>query len=92
MKIIKIACSLICVSLFLCGFADSNKSRSISTVSDIVWNSYLCNQCGSYVYDPTIGCPDRGIAPGTPWACVSPSFVCPLCGAPKFAFIQCNWK
>ena len=27
---------------------------------------YVCNVCG-YVYDPAVGDPDNGIAPGTPF-------------------------
>ena len=27
---------------------------------------YVCNICG-YSYDPTVGDPDNGIAPGTAW-------------------------
>ena len=27
---------------------------------------YVCTVCG-YVYDPEVGDPDNGIAPGTPW-------------------------
>ena len=28
---------------------------------------YVCDICG-YVYDPELGDPDNGVAPGTPWA------------------------
>ncbi len=45
---------------------------------------YVC-PCG-YVYDPEIGEPDSGIAPGTPWEEVSEDFVCPVCGLDKSAF------
>ena len=27
---------------------------------------YVCDICG-YVYDPELGDPDNGVAPGTPW-------------------------
>ena len=27
---------------------------------------YVCDICG-YVYDPEVGDPDNGVAPGTPW-------------------------
>ena len=27
---------------------------------------YVCDICG-YVYDPAVGDPDNGVAPGTPW-------------------------
>lgn len=45
---------------------------------------YVC-PCG-YVYDPEIGDPDNGIAPGTPWEEVPEDFVCPVCGLGKDMF------
>ena len=27
---------------------------------------YVCDICG-YVYDPAVGDPENGVAPGTPW-------------------------
>ena len=36
--------------------------------------------CG-YVYDPEKGDPDNGIAPGTAFADLPESWVCPDCGA-----------
>jgi len=46
---------------------------------------YVCTVCG-YVYDPEVGDPDNGVAPGTPFSEVSDDWVCPLCGASKDAF------
>lgn len=46
---------------------------------------YVCNVCG-YIYDPEIGDPDGGIAPGTPFADIPDSWVCPLCGVTKEDF------
>ena len=40
---------------------------------------YVCDICG-YVYDPEVGDPDNGVAPGTPWEEVPEDWVCPLCG------------
>lgn len=45
---------------------------------------YVC-PCG-YVYDPEVGDPDNGIAPGTPWEEVPEDFVCPVCGLGKDMF------
>ena len=36
---------------------------------------YVC-PCG-YVYDPAVGDPDSGIAPGTAWEDVPEDWVCP---------------
>ena len=46
---------------------------------------FVCAICG-YVYDPAEGCPDQGIAPGTPWEDVPDDFVCPICGVGKDQF------
>ena len=40
---------------------------------------YEC-PCG-YVYDPALGDPDNGVAPGTVWEDVPEDWVCPICGA-----------
>lgn len=46
---------------------------------------YECSVCG-YVYDPEVGDPDNGVAPGTAWEDVPGEWVCPLCGASKDMF------
>jgi rubredoxin len=46
---------------------------------------YVCTIC-DYVYDPTKGDPDNGIAPGTSFEDLPDDWVCPLCGAPKSEF------
>ena len=47
--------------------------------------TYLCVVCG-YIYDPAIGDPDHGIAPGTEWADVADDWTCPECGVSKQDF------
>ncbi|MCX8033973.1 MAG: rubredoxin [Thermodesulfovibrio sp.] len=47
--------------------------------------NYKCSVCG-YVYDPTQGDPDNGVAPGTPFENLPDSWVCPVCGATKDMF------
>ena len=39
---------------------------------------YVCEPCG-YVYDPEIGDPDNGIAPGTAFEDIPEDWVCPIC-------------
>lgn len=46
---------------------------------------YECDVC-NYIYDPEVGDPDGGIAPGTPWEAVPDDWVCPVCGAGKADF------
>lgn len=50
---------------------------------------YVCVVCG-YVYDPDVGDPDSGIAPGTPFEDLPDDWVCPVCGADKSAFELVN--
>ena len=46
---------------------------------------YVCTVCG-YVYDPEVGDPDSGIAPGTAFEDIQEDWVCPLCGVDKSMF------
>ena len=46
---------------------------------------YVCDVCG-YVYDPAVGDPDNGIAPGTAFEDLPADWVCPLCGVGKDDF------
>ena len=46
---------------------------------------YICNVCG-WEYDPAVGDPDSGIAPGTAFEDLPEDFVCPVCGADKSNF------
>lgn len=48
---------------------------------------YVCNVCG-YVYDPAVGDPDGGIAPGTAFEDIPEDWVCPVCGVGKDQFEQ----
>ncbi len=48
-------------------------------------SKYRCTVCG-YIYDPEIGDPDGGIAPGTPFEEIPDNWECPVCGAPKDLF------
>ena len=46
---------------------------------------YVCDVCG-YLYDPAVGDPDNGIAPGTTFENLPGDWVCPVCGAGKDVF------
>lgn len=46
---------------------------------------YRCVVC-DYIYDPAIGDPDSGIAPGTPFEQIPDSWVCPICQVDKSNF------
>ena len=48
---------------------------------------YVCDLCG-YVYEPTEGDPDNGVAPGTSFDDIPVEWVCPLCGVGKDGFSE----
>ncbi len=39
---------------------------------------YICINCG-YVYDPSVGDPEKGVAPGTAFEALPEDWICPLC-------------
>jgi rubredoxin len=46
---------------------------------------YVCTICG-YIYDPSAGDPEGGVKPGTDFADILDTWVCPICGAAKVMF------
>ena len=48
-------------------------------------DKYQCGPCG-YVYDPEVGDPDGGIAPGTAFEDLPEDWCCPVCGGEKDMF------
>lgn len=46
------------------------------------WKCIVC----PYVYDPTMGDPDNGIAPGTAFEDLPDDWVCPECGTARGMF------
>lgn len=46
---------------------------------------YICVVC-DYIYDPELGDPDGGLAPGTKFEDIPDDWVCPLCGVGKGDF------
>lgn len=50
-----------------------------------VANKYRCTVC-DYIYDPSLGDPDSGVSPGTPFEGLPPDWVCPICGVPQNLF------
>ncbi|MEX1378005.1 MAG: rubredoxin [Eubacteriales bacterium] len=49
--------------------------------------TYVCTICG-YEYSEAAGDENTRIPPGTKWEDVNNDWLCPLCGAPKIAFIE----
>ena len=58
-----------------------------SEMEDNKMKKYVCSVCG-YVYDPEVGDPDNGIAPGTKFEDLPDDWVCPLCGVGKDDFSE----
>jgi rubredoxin len=48
-------------------------------------DKYVCTVCG-YIYDPALGDPENGVAPGTAFKNLPDDWVCPVCGAEKDQF------
>jgi rubredoxin len=46
---------------------------------------WICTSCG-FIYDPSDGDPDGGIAPGTAFEDIPDDWFCPVCGARKRDF------
>ena len=46
---------------------------------------YICMVC-EYIYDPAVGDPDSGIAPGTAFEDIPDDWECPVCGVSKDDF------
>jgi len=48
---------------------------------------YQCKICG-YIYDPEVGDPHAGIAPGTAFEDIADNWQCPVCGVTKKDFVR----
>ena len=50
---------------------------------------YMSIPCG-YIYDPALGDPDSGIAPGTAFEDIPDDWKCPICyvGKDEFEFLE----
>ena len=46
---------------------------------------YICPTC-AFEYDPALGDPDSGIAPGTAFEDIPDDWICPVCGVEKSDF------
>lgn len=60
--------------------------KSTPKKGEMKMKKYVCEVCG-YVYDPAVGDPDNGIAPGTAFEDIPETWNCPACGVGKDSFI-----
>lgn len=56
-----------------------------ATKGETSMQKYMCSDC-DYEYDPAVGDPSQGIAPGTAFEALPDTWTCPECGAPKSEF------
>ena len=69
-----------------CYFCKTIRKRICLTINIIcIMKKYVCDVCG-WVYDPAVGVPEAGIAPGTPFEKLPDDFECPLCAMGKEHF------
>jgi rubredoxin len=61
------------------------KTYNTNPLNKKLMKKYVCETCG-YVYDPAVGDPDSGIAPGTAFEDLPDDWVCPICGVGKDEF------
>ncbi|MCP4633454.1 MAG: rubredoxin [candidate division Zixibacteria bacterium] len=50
-------------------------------------DKWQCEAC-EYIYDPELGDPDGGIAPGTKFEEIPDDWECPICGVDKTMFFK----
>jgi len=55
------------------------------SIKEFMMKKYICTVC-DWVYDPAVGDPDGGIAPGTAFEDIPEDWECPECGASKSDF------
>jgi rubredoxin len=78
---------LIIVSLSLRLSVDyANNFDIIYQRKEYTMKKYACTAC-DFIYDPEIGDPDSGIAPGTAFEDIPEDWYCPLCGVDKSMFV-----
>ncbi len=53
----------------------------------LTMKKYRCEVC-DWIYDPEVGDPDSGIAPGTAFEDIPDDWVCPVCGVGKDDFVE----
>ena len=61
------------------------KQQHNHLTNNYTMKKYVCTVC-AWVYDPAVGDPDSGIAPGTPFEDIPEDWVCPVCGVGKEDF------
>lgn len=66
-----------------------NRKTNLKQQRRFLMKKYVCEPCG-YIYDPEVGDPDNGIAPGTAFEDIPEDWVCPICYLGKEVFIEAD--
>jgi flavin reductase (DIM6/NTAB) family NADH-FMN oxidoreductase RutF/rubredoxin len=61
------------------------KQTEVKKEAAVKMDKYECQVCG-WIYDPAVGDPDGGVAPGVSFESLPDSWRCPVCGADKSQF------
>ena len=69
----------------MAGATSSSGNTRPAVASDTPCKVWQCVLCG-FIYDEAAGMPGEGIPPGTRWADVPDTWICPACSAPKSDF------
>ncbi len=62
-----------------------DSASATTDAEDRTMRTWQCLVCG-WIYDEAAGDPEHGIAPGTRWEEVPPTWSCPDCGVGKEDF------
>ena len=73
------------IQQYLPDIGKKNKIINIKKKKGNIMKKYVCDVCG-WIYDPEVGDPEGGIAPGTAFEDIPDDWVCPLCGVGKDDF------
>lgn len=65
--------------------AQKKSDKAAPAAGENAMQKYICGDC-DYEYDPAVGDPTQGIAPGTAFDDLPDTWTCPECGAPKSEF------
>ena len=65
--------------------ANERVKRLFTYEKQSIMKKYRCIVC-DWIYDPEVGDPEGGIAPGTAFEDIPEDWVCPLCGVGKDQF------
>lgn len=66
---------------YLCSVKRNKETKTRKNME----KKYYCTVC-DWVYDPEVGDPDSGIAPGTRFEDIPDDWACPICGVTKEDF------